>query len=70
MNTITTETTNVINERGLEYTPKLFNNVFNELKNLGYVEKYNKWITSLKTNEKSYMVSFMDNRLTTDKRLK
>ena len=70
MNTITTETTKVINERGLDYTPEVFNSIFNELKQSGYVQEYNEWLNSLRTNEKKYMISFMENRLTTDSRIK
>jgi len=67
-------TNEIIKERNLEYSPKAFNDIMNEVKSTPkYIEhnnKRNEWLSSRNTNTKDYLVSFMANTLTTDVRLK
>ncbi len=74
MKTLVTITNELIEQRGLEYSPELFENILNEVKSTPkYVEhnkKRNEWLNSISTNKKDYLVSFMSNHLTTDSRLK
>ena len=74
MKTLVTITNELIEQRGLEYSPELFQNILNEVKSTPkYVEhnkKRNEWLNSISTNKKDYLVSFMSNHLTTDSRLK
>ena len=74
MKTLVTITNELIEQRGSEYSPELFENILNEVKSTPkYVEhnkKRNEWLNSISTNKKDYLVSFMSNHLTTDSRLK
>jgi len=67
-------TNEIIKERNLNYSPKTFNNIMNEVKSTPkYIDQNNKrneWLSSINTNKKDYLVSFMSNHLTTDSRLR
>jgi len=67
-------TNEIIKERNLNYSPKTFNNIMNEVKSTPkYIDQNNKrneWLSSTNTNKKDYLVSFMSNHLTTDSRLR
>ena len=67
-------TKEIIKERNLNYSPKTFNNIMNEVKSTPkYIDQNNKrneWLSSINTNKKDYLVSFMSNHLTTDSRLR
>tara|TARA_R110000796_G_scaffold209011_1_gene325359 strand:- start:275 stop:487 length:213 start_codon:yes stop_codon:yes gene_type:complete len=70
MESLDTITRNTIKTRGLKYTPSLFNDVLSELKKSR--PNYNSDRDSHLMNNpvKQYMVSFMELKLTSDKRLK
>ncbi len=66
-------TNDLIKERNLAYSPKVFNNIYNEVKSTSkYIEQENKRQEILMNvpDKKDYLVSFMGNHLTTDSRLK
>jgi hypothetical protein len=74
MKTFLDITNELMKERNLAYSPKTFNNIFNEVKSTPkYIEsneKWNKWLLSIAPKQKEQTFSFMSNHLTTDNRLK
>jgi len=72
MKTLVEITTETMNERNLTYSPELFNEVMKEVKVKfeSYNNKRNDWLDSIETKKVDYLVSFLNNNLTTDKRLK
>ena len=74
MKTFLDITNELMKERNLAYSPKTFNNIFNEVKSTPkYIEsneKWNKWLLSIAPKQKEQTFSFMSNHLITDNRLK
>jgi len=74
MKTFLDITNELMKERNLAYSPKTFNNIFNEVKSTPrYIEsneKWNEWLLSIAPKQKEQTFSFMSNHLTTDSRLK
>jgi|TARA_B110000208_G_C11360714_1_gene281111 hypothetical protein len=74
MKTFLDITNELMKERNLAYSPKTFNNIFNEVKSTPkYIEsneKWNNWLLSIAPKQKEQTFSFMSNHLTTDNRLK
>ncbi len=74
MKTFLDITNELMKEKNLAYSPKTFNNIFNEVKSTPkYIEsneKWNKWLLSIAPKQKEQTFSFMSNHLTTDNRLK
>jgi len=74
MKTFLDITNELMKERNLAYSPKTFNNIFNEVKSTPkYIEsnqKWNEWLLSIAPKQKEQTFSFMSNHLTTDNRLK
>lgn len=72
MKTLVNITNELIKERNLDYSPQLFNKVYNEVKSTPkYIEcnkKRNEWLDSIEIKEEKPF-SFIKNYLTTDKRL-
>jgi glycine cleavage system H lipoate-binding protein len=74
MKTFLDITNELMKERNLAYSPKTFNNIYNEVKSTPkYIEsnqKRNEWLLSIAPKQKEQTFSFMSNHLTTDNRLK
>jgi|TARA_R110001592_G_scaffold20902_3_gene84469 hypothetical protein len=74
MKTFLDITNELMKEKNLAYSPKTFNNIFNEVKSTPkYIEsneKWNNWLLSIAPKQKEQTFSFMSNHLTTDNRLK
>ena len=72
MKTLVELTTETMNKRNLTYSPELFNEIMKEVKVKfeSHNNERNEWLDSIETKKVDYLVSFLDNNLTTDKRLK
>ena len=73
MTTLVNITNDLIKERNLAYSPKVFSEIYNEVKSTPkYIEEENKRQEILNNvySTEDYLVSFMSNHLTTDSRLK